>query len=183
MTLCRVLFCSPTVFVCGFVWHRFCRVATRLRCTFPSQACPPNSQRLCSQRAPLPTPNRRRATIVTSVPSHAAPTMPMYQLLQCATSTATLAAGCQPYPYPRCVCESVRPSKALASTKLCAPLRACQNGGYALPTSRCKLSPLPCRGCSTQPPNCGVTSTTVNMRPLKGTESFLPVGLRKVSGG
>ena len=34
-----------------------------------------------------------------------------------------------------------------------------------------------------QPPNCGTTSTTTNIRPLKGMESVLPVGLRKVSGG
>jgi len=37
--------------------------------------------------------------------------------------------------------------------------------------------------CGAQPPNCGTTSTTTNIRPLNDMENVLPVGLRKVSGG
>ena len=53
-------------------------------------------------------------------------------------------------------------------------------------------NPVPCtQHCTTthvprslsQPPNCGVTSITLNMRPLKGMLMVLPVGFRKVSGG
>ena len=62
--------------------------ATRLRCTsfLPLSACTPNSQRLWSQKAPLPTPNRRRSNNcnLCALSCGADQYMPMYRLRICA---------------------------------------------------------------------------------------------------
>ena len=106
--------------VCSFARPSFSFAAlaplatTRLRCTFPSQACTPNSQRLCSQRAPLPTPNRRRSNNcnLCALSCGANQYMPVHvNSYSAPQALPPLRPALKPYPYP-CVCASVRPSIA-----------------------------------------------------------------------
>jgi len=179
------LFC-PSI---ALFWHRLGQRVS-VAPFLPLSACTPNSQRLCSQKAPLPTPNRRRNNNcnLCALSCGADQYMPMYRLciLQCATSTATLAASGQLSNRTHTLVVSA--SRCVQAKHLRPPNSARRNEHVRMAGTLClykdasaALSSMQHDG--TQPPNCGVTSTTVNMRPLKGTESVLPVGLRKVSGG